>query len=415
MDREIDPAFRKKTMVKRGAVSILSVSLLSVGFIWGSKLIKPSVSRARIRTARVELGPIEATITASGTVVPEFEQVLSSPIDSRVVKILKRSGETLTKGEPILQLDVISAVLALNKANQDIELKANQQQRAKLDLQSTLNGLQSQWEIKNLEFKSFRATTTRDRTMLQQGLVSEEQVRQAEIAEEKAGLELKQLDAAKKNAEESTKTQLEGLLLEMKTLDQQKVEAQRQLDLATTKSDRNGVLTWVVTDEGGTVHKGDVLARIADLNSFRVDATVSDVHANHITAGMPVNVKINEQQIAGSVTAVNPTIKDGVMTMTVALADKSNALLHSNLRVDVLVGTEHKEKALRIKKGPFVSGEGVHDVFVIRGDTAIKTQVKTGIASFDYYEIVSGLIDGDEVIISDMTDYLYLKEFRLKQ
>ena len=174
MDREIDPAFRKKTMVKRGAVSILTVSLLSVGFIWGSKLIKPSVSRARIRTARVEQGPIEATITASGTVVPEFEQVLSSPIDSRVVKILKRSGDTLTKGEPILQLDVSAAVLALNKANQDIELKQNQQQRAKLDLQSTLNGLESQWEIKNLEFKSFKATTVRDKTMLQQGLVSEE-------------------------------------------------------------------------------------------------------------------------------------------------------------------------------------------------------------------------------------------------
>src|SRR5258708_4265622 len=216
MDREIDPAFRKKTMVKRGAVSILSVSLLSVGFIWGSKLIKPSVSRARIRTARVEQGPIEATITASGTVVPEFEQVLSSPIDSRVVKILKRSGETLTKGEPILQLDVSAAVLALNKANQDIDLKQNQQQMAKLDLENTLNGLQSQWEIKNLEYKSFKATTARDKTLLQQGLVSEEQLRQAEIAEEKAALELKQLDASKKNAQESTKTQLEGLLLEMK-------------------------------------------------------------------------------------------------------------------------------------------------------------------------------------------------------
>ncbi len=414
MDREIDPGFRKKVMVKRGAVTILSVSLLSVGFIWGSKLIKPSVSRARIRTAHVEQGPIEATITASGTVVPEFEQVLSSPIDSRVVKILKRSGETLTKGEPILQLDVSAAVLALNKANQDIELKQNQQQRAKLDLESTLNNLQSQWEIKNLEYKSFKATTSRNKTLLKAGLLSEEQVRQSEIAEEKAGLELKQLDASKKNAQESTKTQLEGLMLEMKTLDQQKTEAQRQLDLATTKSDRNGVLTWVVNDEGGTIHKGDVLARIADLSSFRVDATVSDVHANHIAAGMPVNVKINEQQITGTVASVNPTFKDGIIPMIIALNDKSNPLLHSNLRVDVLVGTEHKEKALRIKKGPFVSGEGVHDVFVVRGDTAIKTQVKTGIASFDYYEIVSGLLEGDEVIISDMTDYLYLKEFRLK-
>src|SRR5437762_233026 len=144
MDREIDPVFRKKTMVKRGAVSVLSVSLLSVGFIWGAKLIKPSVSRARIRTAKVEQGSIEATITASGTVVPEFEQVLSSPIDSRVVKILKSPGAALAKGEPILTLDVSQAVLTLDRINQQIETKQNQQAKVKLDLESTLNGLQSQ-------------------------------------------------------------------------------------------------------------------------------------------------------------------------------------------------------------------------------------------------------------------------------
>ncbi|HZS47282.1 MAG TPA: HlyD family efflux transporter periplasmic adaptor subunit [Blastocatellia bacterium] len=414
MDREIDPSFQRKKIVKRGAVSVLSVSLLSVAFVWGSAWIRPSVSKARIRTAKVDQGAIEATITASGTVVPEFEQVISSPLDTRVVKILKKPGDVLTKGEPILQLDVAAAVLALEKANQQIELQKNQQEKAKIDLANTLDTLQSQWEIKNLEYKSFKAATSRDNTLVKQGLMSEEQLRQAQIDEEKTALELKQLDAAKKNAQESTKTQIEGLGLQMKSLEQDKIEAQRQLDLATTKSDRNGVLTWVVNDEGGTVHKGDVLARIADLNSFRIDATVSDVHANQIAPGMPTTIKINEDYLEGSVFSVNPTIKDGVLSLVVALKDKSNALLHSNLRVDVLVGTERKDRVLRIKKGPSIAGDGVHDVFVVRGDTAIKTQIKTGIASFDYYEVVSGLLEGDEVIISDMSDYLYLKEIKLK-
>lgn len=100
--------------------------------------------------------------------------------------------------------------------------------------------------------------------------------------------------------------------------------------------------------------------------------------------------------------------------MMVALEDKSSDLLKSNLRVDVLISTDRKERALRIKKGPFAGGEGSKDVFVIRGDTAIKTPVRFGISSFDQYEVLQGLIEGDEVIISDMKDYLHLKEVKLK-
>jgi HlyD family secretion protein len=414
MDREIDRRFRRKQIIRRALYSTVALAALAALFIWGPALIKPSLSRARIRTAKVDSGPIEATITASGTVVPEFEHVVSSPINARVVKILKRAGDALRRGEPIVTLDMSESVLQLEKMNQQIELKQNQQARAKLNLENTLNGLQSQWEIKNLEYKSAKANSSRNRELFKQGLLSSDLLRQAELQEEKARFELAGLEAAKLNAQKSTATELAGLALEMKTLERERAEAERQLDLATAKSDRDGVLTWVVTEEGSTVQKGAVVARVADLNSFRVEAKVSDVHAGKLHAGLPVSVKINEDYLDGSLAAINPTIKDGIITLTVGLKEKSNPLLRSNLRVDVLIVTDHKGLALRVKKGPFVSSEGLHDVFVIRGDSAIKTAVRIGISSFDNFEIVEGLLEGDEVIISEMADYMHLKEVKLK-
>jgi HlyD family secretion protein len=388
--------------------------LLVAGFVWGPSLIKASINRSRIRTAHVEYGPVEATINASGTIVPEFEQVLSSPINARVVRIIKRAGEVVSRGEPIVELDVSESVLALDRMNQQVDLKENQQTKAKLDLQNTLINLQSQWEIKNLEFKSAKAASQRNRDLFKQGLVSTDVLREAELQEEKTGFELKQLEDSKRNAQQSTKTQLEGLALEMSTLQKERGEARRQLDLATTKADRDGVLTWVVAEEGATVQKGDVLARIADLNSFRVNATVSEIHSNRLSVGMPVSVKVNEEFLDGQISSVLPTIKDGAITLLISLKDKASPLLKSNLRIDVLIVTEHKGKVLRIKKGPFVNSEGLHDVFVIRGDTAVKTPVRIGISSFDYYEVIDGLIEGDEVIISDMSDYMHLKEAAIK-
>lgn len=415
MDREIDISFRRRRIARRVVVAVGLLGLSAAFFIWGPRLIEPSIARTRIRTARVDVGALAATITAAGNVVPEFEQVISSPVNARVLKILQRPGALLSPGQPIIELDLNESRLVIEKLNQQLELKQNQQARARLELENTLITLQSQWEIKNLEHKSAKAATMRNRTLRQEGLLSEERLREVELAEEKTGFELQQLAEAKRNAQASTKTQLEGLALEMKTLEGERREAQRQLELATTKADRKGVLTWVVNEEGATVPKGAVLARIADLGSFRVEATVSDVHANRLAVGLPAQVKLNEQTtLAGAVARINPTVSNGVITLVVNLDDKAHELLRSNLRVDVFIATERKDRVLRIKRGPFASGEGLRDVFVVRGDAALKTPARFGIAGAEHYEVTEGLFEGDEVIISDMTDYQHVKEVKLK-
>src|SRR4029077_18222206 len=83
----------------------------------------------------------------------------------------------------------------------------------------------------------------------------------------------------------------------------------RLLDLSTTKSDRKGVLTWVLSQEGALVRRGDVIARIADLSSFRVDGSVSDVHAGQLRPGMSAVVRINDESLDGTISEVFPTVE----------------------------------------------------------------------------------------------------------
>lgn len=415
MDRELDVNFRRRQLTRRAVLALVGCSLCAAAFFFIPRFLQPSLARTRIRTAKVEVGTLEAAITASGTVLPEFEQVLSSPVNARVLQILKRPGAVVSPGEPLLELDLNEAKLAIEKFNQQLELKQNQQAKAKLELENTLIDLQSRWQIKQLEFKSAQAASARNRLLHRDGLLSEERLREIELAEEKTRYEVKQLEDSKRNAEQATKTQLDGLALEMKTLQQERTEAARQLELATTKADRHGVLTWIVNETGVTVEKGAVLARIADLSSFRVEATVSDVHAARLNVGLPVKVKLNENVLLdGNVTRINPTVTNGVITLIVNLADKAHAELRSNLRVDVFIVTERKEHALRILKGPFANGEGAREVFVIRGDSAVRTSARLGLVGAEHYEVAQGLLAGDEVIVSDMTDYLKVKEVKLK-
>jgi HlyD family secretion protein len=414
MDRPLDPAIRRQKVIKRALFAILGFAMVVLAVAAARSWITPSVSRKSIRTAIVDVGPVEATLTASGTAVPEFEQVLSSPVDARVLRIPKRPGAELHKGDAILELDVSPSVLALEKLNEQLAIKENQQGQRKLELENKLIDLQGQINVKTLDLKSYELKAAQQRQLRQAGLSSQDELRKAEVLEEKTRIELKQLESSKTNAERATQSQLEGLALEIHILQKERTEAQRQLELATTKADRDGVLTWVVAEEGATVRKGDVIARLADLSSFRVEATVSDIHASRLRIGMPVKIRVNEQDyLEGSVSNILPTIKEGVVTFFVSLADRSNRLLRSNLRVDVFIVTDRQQRALRIKRGAFAGGAGQQDVFVIRGGVALRTPVRLGLASFDYYEVVEGLAEGDEVIISDMRDYARLKQVKV--
>jgi HlyD family secretion protein len=76
--------------------------------------------------------------------------------------------------------------------------------------------------------------------------------------------------------------------------------------------------------------------------------------------------------------------------------------------------TDRRAAALRVRRGPFATAAGRQDVFVVRGDKAVRTSVRLGLASFEYVEAVEGLFAGDEVIVSEMRDYAHLNEVRLK-
>jgi HlyD family secretion protein len=414
MDRPVDRSITRRKWAKRTAALLGMLLGFLALFAWGPGFISPTLSRNRIRTDLVKVGPIEATITASGTVVPEFEEVLAAPLDARVVRILRKPGDRVRRGEAIMEFDLSDTLSAVKTVQDRLAMKENEQRQLRISLENTLIELRSQLEIKRLEIRSLDLQAEQNRRLRAESLISDEELRKAEVQLERAVIESRRLEESIANAEKSTAAQLAGRDIEMSILQQEKQDKERLLKLATTQSDRDGVLTWVVQEVGSLIRQGQVIARIADLSSFRVEANLSDVHASRLSAGMPVRVRTGDRMLDGSITSILPTIKDGAVTVVVALRDKSDPNLRSKLRVDVFIVSGRKERTLKLKRGPAVPGEGNHHVFVLRGDVAVKTPVSIGISSFEEAEILSGLLEGDEVVLSDMTDHAHRKEIRVR-
>ena len=414
MDREIAPSVQRRTRLKRIATVALPIVVVVGAVAWLPAWLHPTISAARIRTTVVIEGPIDASITASGLVVPAFERVLSSPLDARVLRVLQRPGAVLAAGDAVLELDISESAQALARAENDLKMKDNQQLQTRLSYEKSLSDLDGKIEVKTLEIETRRATLESHQKLSARGLLSQEELRRTALVLRQAEVELQQLQNERTSARRTTDVQFEGLALERATLAREVDERRRLLELATTKSDRAGVLTWVTADEGVLVRRGEVIARIADLSAFRIDASASDIHTGTLRTGLPVTIRIDQEQLAGRVQEVYPTVENGAIRFMVGIDDAKTVALQPNLRADVQVITARRSAVLKVRRGAFADGAGQQQVFVRAGNRAERRTVQLGVASFDEVEILAGLSLGDVVILSDMRDYEHLSWFRIR-
>lgn len=414
MDRQIPTNTRRRRAFLRGVYIVLIAAGVLAALVWLMGLLEPTLTRARMRTATVDRGPVEAVITASGTVEPATEQVVSSPIDARVLRVLHRPGAVLEVGDTILELDTSQVRLDLAGLKEEIEQTTNRRHELNLDLSRSLIEFETRGEIAGLDVEQFTYQLEQSRELFAQGLISEAALRRAETAVRKARLEKTSVERSIENARETARSQLARLDSELRTLKRRREETLRRLELATTRAESAGVLTWVVDEEGATVGAGDTVARIADLGSFRVEATVSDIHAARLAEGLTVRLPLAEETLEGRVERVYPAVESGTARFWVSLAEPSHQRLRANLRVDVHVVTEAKRDVLRLRKGPFADGSGPREVFVVRGDVAERRTAVLGLSGYELYEVTDGLEEGELVVISATEDILHREEIEIR-
>jgi HlyD family secretion protein len=135
-----------------------------------------------------------------------------------------------------------------------------------------------------------------------------------------------------------------------------------------------------------------------------------------LQVGMPVIIRLNDNQIWGTILNIRPAVSNNTATFEVALDDqKAGAQFRPKMRTEIYPVTTAHKGVLRVQNGPAFKAVGVQDVFVLRPDgVAERRTVKTGLMNFDFIEIESGLKAGETVIVSDMSDFKNTREIKIK-
>jgi HlyD family secretion protein len=414
MDRELSSDIIRKRRLKNYSKIAAVLLLLIISFFTIRSVIKPTISRSEIRTSIAQLGTIEATLTASGTIIPEHEQILTSPIQSKIDSVYLNSGDSVRQGESILQLNQESIQIECGKLKDELELQRNMKDQLKLKLQQSQAELQAKFEVKELQVQFIESQLERERQLFEIGASNKTNIEQAQLNLKIAQREFALLASQTDNQQASLEAELRGVDLQIRIQESKLAEIRRQMELAEARADRDGIVTWINDNIGSSVNPGDVIARIADLGSFKMEAKISDIHAEKLSAGGPVVVRINRKNLRGRISSVRPAVQGGVVTFIVELENKSDESLRPSLRADVFVVTSYKDNVIIVNDGPFYRGLVDQDVFVIEGDRAVRRTVDIGESNFDYVELLGEIEPGDEVIISNMSDYRHMKEIEIR-
>ncbi|MBD9094397.1 MAG: HlyD family efflux transporter periplasmic adaptor subunit [Bacteroides oleiciplenus] len=414
MDREIPKAVRNKErnkkIIRYGGIGVASIIVISVLI----SLMRTGVKTKDLVLSTVDKGTIEVSVSASGKVVPAFEEIINSPINTRIVEIYKKGGDSVDVGTPILKLDLQSVETDYKKLLDEEQMRSYKLDQLRVNNQTKLNDLSMKIKVSAMQLNRKKVELRNEQYLDSLGSGTTDKVRQAELSYNVAQLEYEQLKQQYDNEKEVLAAEYKVQELDFSIFRKGLAEMKRTLDDAQVRSPRKAILTYINNQIGAQVSQGSQLAVISDLSHFKVEGEIADTYGDRVAAGGKAIVKIGSDKLEGTVSSVTPLSKNGVISFTVQLNEDNNRRLRSGLKTDVYVMNAVKEDVMRIANASYYVGRGEYDLFVRDSDKEIvKRKVQLGDSNFEFVEVISGLQPGDQVVVSDMSQYKNKNKLKL--
>jgi HlyD family secretion protein len=410
------PSQARKKKIRRaiyGAAALLAIILITVG-VSRLKPAAPTVDRAVVWIDTVKRGSMLRQVRGSGTLVPEDIRWIPARTQGRVEKIVLRPGAQVTPetvvlelSNPELQQSVADAQLAFQAAEAAF---VNRQ----AELQSTL--LNQESETANIEatYKQAALDLEANEQLAKDGLVSELQLKQkrglAEELKNRLALSQRRLQIAR----EGLKSQLAPQEADVQAKRAEWQLRARQLDDLHVKAGMSGILQIVPVERGQQVAPGANLARVADPSNLKAELRIAETQTKDIKIGQYAEVDTRVGIVKGHVSRMDPASSNGTVGVDVILDDALPPGARPDLSVDGTVQLERLDNVVFVGRPAFGQENATVGIFKVMPDgEAVRTNVKLGKASVNTIEVLSGLQPGDQVILSDMSQYDQFERVKL--
>jgi len=391
------------------------VALVTMG-LSRLKPAAPGVDRSTVWIDTVKRGPMLRQVRGLGTLTPVDIQWIPAATDGRVEKIPVLPGTAVQPNTVLLILT--NPQLMQETLDANLKLKAAQADYKNLEaqLESQVLTQKSLVAQANAEYNEARMQAETDQQLNKLGVISD---LNRKIAEGKAQQLQTRDEIEQERLTNSSKVLQAQLLAKQAEIAQDRALAQlkqTQVQNLTVRAGIRGVLQEQPLKVGQWVTPGTTLAKVVQPDHLKAELKIPETQAKDIQLNLPASVDTHNGVIAGHVMRIDPAVYNGTVTVDVMLDDTLPTGARPDLSVDGTIDLERLANVLYVGRPAFGQENSTVGMFVLQldGKTAVRDQVKLGRSSVNTVEILGGLKDGDQVILSDMSRWDNFDRIRLE-
>jgi HlyD family secretion protein len=398
-------------------VGIVLLALVTMG-LSRLKPAAPTVERSTVWIDTVKRGSVLRQVRGLGTLVPMEGSIQWIPAisEGRVDKILELPG-TAVKPDTVL-LEMSNPQLQQEALDASLKLKADEADYRNLQTQlaSQVLAQKSLSAQAQSEYSQAKLQSDIDTELAKLGVISQlsEKVSSQKTEElaTRNEIEKQRLE----NSSEVLKAQLQAKQAEVEQIRALAELKKEQFDKLRVRAGIAGVLQELPLKVGQYVTPGTTLAKVVQPQRLKAELKIAETQAKDIQLGQPASVDTHNGVISGHVTRIDPSVQNGTVTVDVALDSALPQGARPDLSVDGTIDLEKMENVLYVGRPAFGQEQSTVGMFRLEpdGTTAVRTQVKLGRSSVNTVEILQGLKQGDQVILSDMSRWDNFDRIRLE-
>ena len=421
MDIVRDASVKKRKRQKQTAMIVVAVIAI-LGVTLGVSKLKPAAPSVDIGTIwpdTVKRGSMLRQVRGLGSLVPIPDDVRLIPAetDVHVERILVLPGTPVKPDTVIMELSNPQVEQEAVSADLDLKSAEAEYHNTKAKIDSDLMSLRSGAATVEADYANAKRDANANRELKKIGVLSESAL-QASLAKEKEMATRNKIEEDR--ISESTKAIETQLAVQMATIDQKKALSQlkhRQKDALKVKAGITGVLQELPVQVGQRAPQGTILAKVVQPEHLKAELKIPETQAKDIQVGQKAEIDTHNGIVAGTVSRIDPAVQAGTVTVDVKLDGPPPKGARPDLSVDGTVTLEKLDNVLYVGRPAFGQEKSTVGMFKIDtdGKTATRVPVELGRSSVNTVEIVRGLKEGDQVILSDMSRWDNQDHIRLER
>jgi HlyD family secretion protein len=396
------PNKTKRNLIVSAVVAILLIAA-TVGLM-SQPSASRSINRAALQIATLERGDLVRDVLATGRIVAANAPQLYSPAQG-FVDLKVKAGDSVTNGELIALVESPELENELKQQKSEMTRLEGELARQELDARRQTLQLTKQLDLAKVDLEAAERENRRAQASIVNNLISQ-------IDLEKAVDDLARAKLNYKHAKQEVDITKDTLAFELdsarSTVNRQALvveEISRKISDLSIRATVDGVVGNLLVQTRAMVAKNAALMTLVDLSAYEAELRVAESYANDLSIGMQVEMQINGETLIGTLSAISPEVTSREVTTRVRFNQQDVSGIRQNQQISARILLENKANVLKVRRGSFLQAGGFV-AYKLEGDVAVKTEIQTGATSMREIEILSGLDENDQIIISNYDEFI---------